>query len=69
MMSIKPDTDFAIVRGPRNIQPMIISIQKKDEFDFTDYRYLKMNRLYRRESPVEEWVFKDDLELYQKAIV
>lgn len=65
----KPSTEYVLVRSKRNeVEPgrmsATVSIIKNDDgFDFTDYRYWRMSP--SASSPVEEWVHKDELELYQ----
>lgn len=67
----QPDTEYALVRSPRvEVEPgkmqATVSIVKNDgTFDFTDYRFLRMSP--SASVPVEEWVYKDELELYQRV--
>lgn len=64
----KPKTEYVLVRGSRNAQPMVVQIVMNDgSFDFTDYRYYKMSPMSSPQNPVEEWVYKDDLKLYKQA--
>jgi len=39
-----------------------VEIVKKDKFDFTDYRYLKINE----PTGIDEYVHKDEYELYHR---
>ena len=55
---------FALVRSNRSEQPMTVSVVKKEGFDFTNYRLLCT---VPDKAWDEEWVWKDDLALYQKA--
>lgn len=51
----------------QGISQTTVSIVTKDAFDFTDYRFFRISEASHVE-PVEEWVHKDELELYQRSI-
>jgi len=68
----EPGTQHVLVRTKRmlndqGISQTTVSIVTKDAFDFTDYRFFRISEASHVE-PVEEWVHKDELELYQRSI-
>jgi hypothetical protein len=68
----KPNTKFVIVRGPRtddegNSITIQVKVVRPDQFDFTDYSFLRMSPNMNVE--VEEWVPTKELELYRKYFV
>ena len=68
----KPNTKYALVREPRtdidgNRIEIRVHIAKSEEFDFTDYSFLRINPNMNVE--VEEWVPTKELEFYRKFFV
>ena len=64
----KPNTKYALVREPRtdidgNRIEIRVHIAKSEEFDFTDYSFLRMSPNSNVE--MEEWVATRELKLYR----
>jgi hypothetical protein len=57
-----PATEFVLVRGPGAPNVEWVSIVKVNDFDFTDYSFLKMTQAG---GLIEEWVPTAELSYYQ----
>ena len=61
----KPDTKYALVRSRRTEQPTRwVKVVTADEFDFTEYQFLKLHE----SGKYEEWVHKDDHRLWLRVM-
>jgi len=72
-MNTLPETEFVLVRNKReenavdafgqNYSCHVQIVRNNGKFDFSDFRYLRMSN----KGSYEEWVHKDELDMYQKA--
>ena len=66
----KPNTHYAVVRSMRPysfFDPQEVQLVISDQFDFTEYSFLRMCQA-KTNSPMEEWVRTDELAEWKKML-